>query len=218
MKTLDLRRELKPLYAPSARRVELIRVPKFKFVMIDGQIEPGAMPGVSPEFQAAIGALYGMAFTLKFMSKLRPKNPIDYPVMALEALWWTKAGEFDLARPGAWKWTAMMLLPAHITPAMFEQARRQLRQKRPGPAAEKVRLESFREGLCVQTMHIGPYAAEPETIARMKDFAREHGYVPCGRHHEIYLGNPLRARPERLKTILRHPVAKAAAGRRGAES
>src|SRR3989338_1407452 len=186
--------------------------------MIDGQIEPGAMPGSSPGFQAAIGALYGMAFTLKFMSKLRPKNPIDYPVMALEALWGTATGKFDLPRPGRWKWTAMMLLPGHITSAMFEQARRQLREKRPGPALRKVRLVSFREGLCVQMMHIGPYASEPETIARMKDFAREHGYVPCGRHHEIYLGNPLRARPERLKTILRHPVAKAAAGRRGAES
>ncbi len=217
MKKLDLRRELKPFYAPPARRVELIRVPPFKFSMIDGRIEPGATPGASPEFQAAVGALYGMAFTLKFMSKLRAKNPIDYPVMALEALWWTDTGEFDPAHPEGWQWTAMLLLPGHITSAMFEQARRQLAEKRPSPAVARVRLESLREGLCLQTMHVGPYATEPETIARLQAFAAEHGYALCGRHHEIYLGDPRRTKPERLKTVLRHPVAKVSAGQKGAE-
>jgi len=96
VKKLDLRKALKYLYGPTAREVETVDVPDFNFAMIDGGIEPGQTPGTSQEYQNAIGALYGVSFTLKFMSKLRKKNPIDYPVMALEALWWTGSGEFDI--------------------------------------------------------------------------------------------------------------------------
>ncbi len=98
MKKIDLRKELKYLYAPSAKRVEIVDVPRFKFVMVDGKIEPGKAPGTSQEFQDAVGALYGVSYTLKFMSKLRERNPIDYTVMALEGLWWTDTGEFEARR------------------------------------------------------------------------------------------------------------------------
>ena len=207
MKTLDLRKELKYLYAPSAKKVEVVQVPRFKFLMIDGAIEPGQGPGTSPAFQEAMQALYGAAYTLKFASKLRKDDPVDYPVMALEGLWWIEGGEFSYARKDNWVYTLMILQPDHITPEMFQEALNQIRKKKGDqPGLSRLRLEAFEEGLCVQIMHIGPYDAEPATKDKMDLFAREHGYNLCGKHHEIYMGNPLRAAPEKLKTILRQPV------------
>jgi len=207
MKTLDLRKELKYLYAPSARKVELVQVPHFNFLMIDGAIEPGHGPGTSPFFQEAMQAMYGAAYTLKFAAKLRKDDPVDYPVMALEGLWWIEGGEFSLTRKDNWVYTLMILQPDFITPEMFQDALGQLRKKKGDqPAFSQLRLESFEEGLCVQIMHIGPYDAEPATKDKMDLFAREHGYTLRGKHHEIYLGNPLRTDPAKLKTILRQPV------------
>jgi len=206
MEKIDLRKELKHLYAPSPKKVELVEVPEFLFVMIDGKIEPGQAPASSPDFHDALQALYGLAYTLKFASKLSQDNPIDYAVMALEALWSVESGVLDLARPDDWTWTAMMLHPDHITEALFQQALIQLRAKRPSPALDRLRLERFREGLSIQTLHVGPYSEEPATIERMKAFARENGLVSHGRHHEIYLGDPRRTAPEKLKTVLRQPV------------
>lgn len=206
MEKLDLRKQFKHLYQPSAKKMEVVEVPTFQFALIDGEIEPGASPGTSPAFHQAMEALYGISYTLKFMSKLRKENPIDYGVMALEALWWTETGEFDLTQPEGWKWTAMIMQPEHITDAMFQEAREQLRVKKPNPALDLLRFENFTEGLCIQTMHIGPYRTEATTIARMDAFAAEHGYRMRGKHHEIYLGDPMRAAEAKLKTILRHPV------------
>jgi hypothetical protein len=210
LETLDLRKELKQYYAPSAKKVELVDVPEFQFAMIDGTIEPGMEPGNSPAFASAMEALYGISYTLKFMSKLRKVDPIDYPVMALEGLWWVEKGEFSMERKDNWSWTVMILQPDHITPEMFEEARVQVQAKRgDSPALVQLRLERFREGLCVQILHIGPYADEPATVAKLDAFAAEHGYVLCGKHHEIYMGDPLRSAPEKLKTVLRHPVERA---------
>ena len=207
MKTLDLRKELKYLYAPSAKKVELVQVPRFTFLMIDGAIEPGHGPGTSPFFQEATQSIYGAAYTLKFTAKQRKGDPVDYPVMALEGLWWIEGGEFSLTRKDNWVYTLMILQPDFITLEMFQDALSQLRKKRGDqPAFSQLRLESFEEGLCVQIMHIGPYDAEPATKDKMDAFAREHGYTLRGKHHEIYLGNPLRADPAKLKTILRQPV------------
>jgi hypothetical protein len=206
MDTLDLKTQLKRFYAPSAREVELIDVPEFQFVMLDGAIRPGQTPSTSPEFEEGIGALYGAAYSLKFASKLRKENPIDYPVMALEGLWWMEGGEIDISRPDNWRWTLMILQPDHISQDLFQEAIRQLQKKRPGPAPARLRLERFCEGLCLQTMHLGPYSEEPRTIERMKAFAQTNGYTYRGKHHEIYLGDPRRAAPEKLKTILRQPV------------
>ena len=208
MKKLDLRRELKYLYNPSASKVEIVDVPEFNFAMIDGEIEPSETPGTSQEYQNAIGALYDVSFTLKFMSKLRKKNPIDYKVMALEGLWWTESGEFDFNKKEPWKWTMMIMQPQHIAKEVFQEALQQVRKKRDSPALSRIRLESFREGLSMQIMHVGPYAEETRTIEKMREFARENGYTLCGKHHEIYLGDPRRAKPEKLRTILRYPVSK----------
>jgi hypothetical protein len=207
---IDLRKQYKHLYQPSAKNAAIVDVPEFNFVMLDGVIEPGETPDTSPAFRHAFEALYGASYTLKFMSKLRQHNPIDYGVTALEGLWWVDSGEFDFARKEPWRWTMMMMQPAHITAEMFREALEQIRKKgRGGPALDDLRFERFHEGLCVQIMHVGPYAEEPPTIEKMHAFARDHGYRLRGKHHEIYLGDPRRAKPERLKTVLRHPVEKA---------
>jgi len=211
MEKLDLKKQLKHLYASSAKRVQVVDVPAFPFAMADGAIEAGATPQTSQAFQEAVGALYNLSYTLKFMSKQSKENPVDYTVMPLEGLWWSASGEFDLNEPSDWRWTLMIMQPGHITPAMFQAALQQAEEKlhkkgETNPALARLRIERFHEGLCIQTMHIGPYAEEPRTIERMRAFAQENGYLYRGRHHEIYLGDPRRARPEKLRTILRHPV------------
>lgn len=214
MKTLDLKKELKYLYVPSAKKVELVQVPRLQFAMVDGAIEKGHSPGDSPGFQEAVQALYGISYTLKFRLKKRKTNPIDYPVMALEGLLWLTEGDvFDINIKDNWSYTLMIMQPEIITRDLFEDGLAQVRRKRGDSAAlSKLRLESFEEGLCVQVMHIGPYATEPATIGRMKEFMQENGYRDLvgrgGKHHEIYLGDPRKADPAKLKTVLRHPIEK----------
>ena len=138
-------------------------------------------------------------------------DPIDYTVMTLEGLWTTPGGGIDYAETDRWLWTLMMMQPDHITREMFDEARANLREKRLKEGADaggldQLRLERFAEGLCVQCMHVGPYIDEPRTLEKMESFAKSHGYVYRGRHHEIYLGDPRTAKPENLKTVLRHAV------------
>jgi hypothetical protein len=213
MKTLDLKKEFKHLYQPSAKKVEIIEVPRLQFAMIDGAIEKGSEPGKSPSFAEATQALYSISYTLKFMFKQRNTNAIDYPVMPLEGLWWVEDGMFDINVKDNLVYTLMIMQPDVITPDVFAEGLEQVRRKRGDSyALTKLRLTNFEEGICVQTMHIGPYATEPVTVERMKAFALENGYRDCvglgGNHHEIYLGNPLKADLAKLKTVLRHPIEK----------
>ena len=213
MKVLDLKKDLKYLYMPSAKKVEIVQVPRLQFAMIDGAIEKGFEPGNSPSFQEVTQALYGISYTLKFMLKKRKTNAIDYPVMALEGLWWVEDGVFDITVKDNWFYTLMILQPDLITQDIFEEAREQVRRKRgDSPALSKLCLMSFEEGLCIQTMHIGPYATEPATVERIRAFALENGCRDSvglgGKHHEIYLGDPRKADPAKLKTVLRHPIEK----------
>jgi hypothetical protein len=134
--------------------------------------------------------------------------------MALEGLWWVEDGVFDITIKDNWFYTLMIMQPDVITQAIFEEGLEQVREKKgDSPALAKLRLAKFEEGLCVQTMHIGPYATEPATVERMRAFVLENGYRDCvglgGKHHEIYLGDPRKADPAKLKTVLRHPIEKA---------
>lgn len=213
MKTLDLKKQFKYLYQPSAKKIEFVQVPSLQFAMIDGAIEEGSEPGKSPSFAEATQALYGISYTLKFMLKKRKTNAIDYPVMALEGLWWVEDGVFDITVKDNWFYMLMIMQPDVITKELFDEGLEQVRKKRgDAPALSKLCLIDFEEGLCVQTMHIGPYATEPATVERMKAFAQENGYHDLvgsgGKHHEIYLGDPRKADPAKLKTVLRHPVTK----------
>ncbi len=216
MKILDLKKQFKYLYQPSAKKIETVQVPKLQFAMIDGAIEKGSEPGLSPDFAEATQALYGIAYTLKFALKKRKQDPIDYPVMALEGLWGVTDGHFDITVKDNWSYTLMILQPEVVTADLFAEAVEQVKKKKgDSPALSRVRLEQFEEGLCVQVMHIGPYATEPATIESMRVFAAEQGYRdrvgPNGLHHEIYLGDPRKVDPGTLKTVLRHPIEKATA-------
>jgi hypothetical protein len=213
MKTLDLKKQFKYLYQPSAKKVEIVQVPRLQFAMVDGAIEKGSEPGNSQSFAEATQAMYSIAYTLKFMLKKRKTNAIDYPVMALQGLWWVEDGMFDISIKDNWFYTLMIMQPDVITPDIFEEARAQVRQKKGDmPALAKTRLDHSEEGLCVQVMHIGPYATEPATVERMRAFVAEQGYSDLvgsgGKHHEIYLGDPRKADPAKLKTVLRHPIEK----------
>jgi hypothetical protein len=208
MKKLDLRKKWKHLYHPSARKIEVVDVPELSFLIVDGRIEKGKSPSTSTSFLEAVQALFGASYTLKFQSKLRKPDAIDYPVMALEALWWVEDGVFELSQPDHWSWRAMMMQPEHITAELLEDALEQLREKRPSPGLSRLRLERFTEGSCIQTMHVGPYSTEPATVERMRAFAAEHGYTFRNQHHEIYLSDPRRCAPTKMKTVLRHGVEK----------
>ena len=213
MKTLDLKKEFKYLYAPSAKKADIVKVPKLQFAMIDGVIEKGKEPGNSPAFAEATQALYSISYTLKFMLKKRKTNAIDYPVMPLEGLWGIQDVNVDVGKKDNWSFTLMILQPDVITKDIFAEGMEQVRKKKgDSPELSKVRLSHFEEGVCVQMMHIGPYATEPATIEIMRAFAAENGYRdnvgPNGLHHEIYLGDPRKADPAKLKTVVRHPLKK----------
>ena len=210
MEKLDLKKKYKELYKPTARKVTVVDVPEFNFIMIDGEIPANTPVAEAPDYLGALEALYGLSYTLKFMSKLREENPIDYTVMALEGLWWTRNSHetFKVTHDDDWYFRAMMMQPDHITKEIFEQAREELRRKKDPVRLDEARFEPFHEGLCMQVMHIGPYSEEPATIERMEVFKEENGYVTHGLHHEIYLSDPRRAKPENLKTVLRHPIKK----------
>ena len=187
MKTLDMKKDLKAFYKPSAKKVEFIQVPRFQFLMVDGAIEPGMEPGNSPMFEENMQALYGAAYTLKFTFKKREVDPVDYPVMALEGLWDARDGKFDINIKDNWDYTLMILIPDLITQDDLEEALTQMRKKKGDlPGYERLRLEAFKEGPCVQTLHIGPYATELETLEKMQAFMAENDYhdlVEIGRAH-----------------------------------
>lgn len=203
MDKIDLKKQLKHLYQPTHKEFTTVDVPPLKFLMIDGKGDPNT----SQAFQEAMPALYGMSYTLKFASK--KELGIDYTVMALEGLWWADDMEaFTLEAKDTWYWTAMMLQPDHITPEFVEAARAELARKKDVPALPRLRYETFHEGLSVQIMYFGPYADEGPTIARMHAFIQDNGYTFNGKHHEIYIGDPRTAAPEKLKTVIRQPVKK----------
>jgi hypothetical protein len=211
METLDLKMTYKSLYLPSAKAPAFVDIPDLQFLQVDGAIEPGLSPGESPLFQENTSALYNIAYTLKFMLKQRKENPVDYPVMALEGLWWVEDGVFDITIKDNWFYTLMIMVPDLINPDLFAAALAQMRKKKGDqPGFARLQLERFREGPCVQIMHIGPYATEPASVEVMRQFMQAHGYQDLvglgGKHHEIYLGDPRRADPAKLKTVLRHPV------------
>jgi len=203
MSKVDLKKDLKHLYNPSAKEVSVVDVPPMNFLMIDGAGDPN----VSPEYQQAMEALFSLSYALKFMVK--KSNGVDYAVMPLEGLWWTDdPGQFSMSNKGIWKWTAMIMQPEYVTGQVFAAALAEARRKKDLVALDRVRFESYHEGLSAQIMHIGPYAAEEPTIARLHSFIRENGYELSGKHHEIYLSDPRRTAPEKLRTVLRQPIRK----------
>lgn len=203
MEKTDFKKSMKALYAPSAKRFEIVDVPDMAFVMVDGQGDPN----LAADYQTALGWLYAVSYAMKFASKADLQR--DYTVPPLEGLWWADDMEaFVAGNKHNWRWTMMIMVPDWITAGMFCAARDKSARKL-GAAPGSLRLERYHEGLSVQIMHIGSYDAEAPTIRRLHtEYLPENGLVPSGHHHEIYLSDPRRVPPARLKTVLRQPVRK----------
>jgi hypothetical protein len=204
MNKLDLKKELKEFYRASAKKPNIIDVPEGKFVTITGRGAPGGSA-----YHAALNALYSVAYTIKFKCKAEGK---DFTVMTLEGLWWWDDPSItDLADAPPreeWNWKSMIRIPGFVTEDTVEDAKKIVKEKKGIEEADKIRLETFHEGLSAQIMHVGPYSEEGPTGKKLHDFIRENGYKMRGLHHEIYMSDPRRVSPERLKTILRQPIEK----------
>lgn len=199
---IDLKRELDS-YRARRGEFRIIDVPPLSYLMVDGRGDPNT----AAEYADALAALYPVAYKLKFTSKRDLER--DYVVMPLEALWWAEdMAAFTSARDKSqWSWTAMILTPDWITRELFDTAVEQVGGKDPPVSLAKVRLETLQEGRCVQTLHVGSYDDEAPVLAAMHDeFIPGAGLAMSGRHHEIYLSDPRRVEPAKLRTILRQPV------------
>ncbi len=194
------------LYKPSAKKPEIVDVPPMNFLMVDGVGDPNT----SAAYRDALESLYAMAYTLKFA--LKKAEGINYGVAPLEGLWWSE--DLDAFLAGAkdtWSWTMMIAQPSIVTPAWVDKAREEVQRKKAPVALPLVRFDRFHEGLSAQIMHIGPYAMEAPTIQKLHDFIQAEGGVFDGhaqKHHELYLGDPRRAAPEKLKTVIRQPFVR----------
>ncbi len=198
MLKLDVKKTLAPLYAPRPGGVQEVEVAAQRYLMIDGCGDPAT----SAAYADAVAALFAVSYAIKFQVKRGPLA-IDYGVMPLEGLWWAEDPlAFASADRRAWQWTAMILQPACVTDALVDEAIAETRRKKALPALDRLRSELFTEGRCAQILHVGPFATEAATIARL------HAYLDArggrrGKHHEIYLSDPRRVDPAQWKTLLR---------------
>jgi hypothetical protein len=198
---LDLRKDLKRFYSPSAKVFSFADIPPMNFLMIDGSGDPNT----SPEYVAAIEALYALAYTIKFTVK--KQQQIDYPVMPLEGLWWSRdMASFGLNRRNDWLWTMMIMQPGIVSHSLVLDLVEEVRKKKNLPDLSKVRLECYAEGLAAQILYYGAYKDEGPTIQHLHEYIRENKCELSGKHHEIYLGDPRRTLPEKLKTVIRQPA------------
>ena len=198
---LDLLKQHKAEYVTSKQPV-LLKVGPAKYLAVEGRGAPA-----DAAFQLAVGALYAVAFTIKMTRKFAGKG--DYKIAWLEGLWWgpDKRAPFAVKSPEDWRWKALIRTPTFVTARDLAKAQRDLLAKGKVAEVAKVKLETLREGRCVQMLHTGSYATEPATIEAMHDFAEGHGLAFRGVHHEIYLSDPRRVPEAKLRTILRHAVA-----------
>lgn len=202
MDKIDLKKDLKSLYQPSAKQVVEVDVPAFKFLMIDGEGDPNT----APSYAQAIEALFAVSYTAKFMLK-KGAQPIDYAVMPLEGLWWADdMSAFVSGDKAQWKWTMMVMQPSFVPDDLIHAAMLEAQKKKNLPGIDRLRLEEFAEGHCAQVLHIGPFTEEGPTIERLHAYMDARG-GRTGKHHEIYLSDIRRADPKKWKTIVRQPMA-----------
>lgn len=210
MEKFDYKKEYKDLYQPKTKP-SIIEVPEMIFIAIDGKGDPN----VSSEYKEALEILYGLSFTIKMskMSGAQPEGYFEYVVPPLEGLWYVDDAKFDgtnITDKSRFCWTSMIRQPEFVTEEVFENARNTLAKKKRELDLSKARLIKMTEGPCIQIMHKGAYDDEPESIAKMREFAEKSGYIEdisdTRFHHEIYLSDPRRCAAENLKTVIRHPV------------
>lgn len=199
MDKIDLFKQFKEEYM-QAKQPTFVDTTPAQYLVIEGQGQPGG-----EVFQEAAGALYSMAFTIKMTRKAAGLG--DYAVCKLEALWWSDlVKDFTQVTPDQWQWQLMIRTPDAVTGEDRSEAEAAILKKGKAPGVDQVRLETFYEGRCAQMLHVGPYEKEGDTVAVMQRFMQDKHLVLNGKHHEIYLSDPRRVPPERLKTILRLPV------------
>lgn len=208
MSNLDMKKTLKHLYAPSAKEVSVVNIPPMSYLMIDGE----GNPNTSQRYRQAIEALYGLAYPIRFMRKDAGEV---YTVMPLEGLWEFVGQEnqtFKLteADKDRFVWTMMILQPESITTEIVEQAREKVGKKKDAPALlNDIRFETYHEGDAVQIMHIGSYDDEGPNVAKLHAHIAENGWqIGPKRHHEIYISDPRKAEPEKMKTVIRQPFTR----------
>ncbi|MDD4767555.1 MAG: GyrI-like domain-containing protein [Desulfotomaculaceae bacterium] len=202
---IDYKKTEKDLYLPK-NMPSVIDVPQMTFITVDGKGDPNT----SAEYTAAVELLYGLSYAIKMGNK----SVLQYIVPPLEGLWSVdddfRGGGGAISDKGKFKWTMMIRQPDFVTADTFEAAKATLAKKKPNLDTSKAKLEIITEGLCVQVMHIGSYDDESATVAALDRFAIENGYAididDTRRHHEIYISDPRRIAPEKLKTVLRHPI------------
>jgi hypothetical protein len=203
-KKTDFKKLMKDFYEPNSKEVVIVDVPEMQFLMIDGK----GSPGDSQEYSDALTTLYGVAFKRKFISKGKGK---DYVVPPLEGLWWADNMEdFTKGNRDKWKWTMMIMQPDWITQDIINGAIKATMDKKPEikNSISKLRLENYKEGKAAQIMHIGPYSEEGPTIEKIHNFIKSNSGNFDGhnlKHHEIYLSDPRKAKPENMKTVIRQP-------------
>lgn len=214
MNKIDFRKQYKEFYAPK-KEPSLVEIPAIQFIMVDGHGNPNDPEG---EYHKAVELLYSLAYTIKMNCiDYSESSAYDYVVPPLEGLWWLEdMHDMNFTDKDRYCWTSMIRQPDLVTAKHFEKAKQLLARKKPQLDLSKARLETYTEGLCIQCMHIGPYDEEPATLERMEEYCRQisrdnaiGSLTPEGtikRHHEIYLGDPRKTKPERMQTILRHPV------------
>ena len=203
MRKIDYKKELKHLYRPSAKKVEAVDVPRMNFLMIDGEGDPST----SQEFKDAIGVLYPLSYTLKFMIK-KGGIGVDYGVLPLEGLWWADdMSSFVDDRREHWQWTLMIMQPELVTEQMVQEANAQVLKKKNPVSLPLVRFESFEEGKVAQILHVGPFSEEGPSVEKVHAFIEESGSQRRGKHHEIYLSDIRRAAADNWKTIIRQPMS-----------
>jgi len=198
----DFKKEKKNLYYPSDKIVSVIDVPRMNFLMIDGEGDPNT----SQEYKNAMETLFPVSFKAKFLSK--KENNQDYVVMPLEGLWWVDdMDNFNIEHKGSWKWTAMIMQPEFVTKDLMRMAIEEVESKKNPVSLSKVKFEKFSERLSAQIMHLGSYgAAEAPTVEKIHDFIDKSGYKIRDKHHEIYISDIRRTKPEKLKTVIRQPI------------
>ncbi len=200
METIDFKKQYRALYSAPQGTPAIVDVPPLQYLMVDGSGDPNT----SPRFPECMSGLYPVAYTLRFA--IKAEEEVAYSVMPLQGLWWLPDGDFDFSAKDRWIWTLMIMQPDYVTEERFEAARESAKQKQPLPIFDELRLEVYEEGLAAQIMHIGPYADEAPNIEKLHAFIHEQGYTLRGKHHEIYIGDPNRSAPEKLRTIIRQPI------------
>ena len=204
----DYKKEYKEFYQPP-KTPSIIDIPQMDYIAVRGKGDPNLPDG---EYKSAIGLLYGIAYTIKmsYMGSHKIDGYFPYVVPPLEGLWWQEGGAgIDYSRKENFQWISMIRLPEFVTEEEFNWAVAEATEKKQTDFS-KVEFFPYKEGLCVQCMHIGSYDKEPASLQLMNSFIQKEGYIPdqsgIRKHHEIYLSDPRRTKPERLGTVIRQPI------------